>query len=102
VHLDEEAVYEALMAPGDPGLDLLLEAVRSRPSWMARAACRGSTVNFFPDSPRRGLPPDVSAPLAICAGCPVTYECREFAEEHGEAGIWGGTTARQRRARSAA
>jgi WhiB family redox-sensing transcriptional regulator len=102
VRLDELAVYEALMVPGDP-LDRLLEAVRSRPPWMARGACREHPVElFFPAAPARGVAPDEGPALAICAGCPVSYQCREFAEEHGEAGVWGGTTARQRRARSAA
>jgi WhiB family redox-sensing transcriptional regulator len=90
------------MAPGEP-FDRLLEAVRARPAWMARGACRDHPgVNFFPDAPARGIAPDVAPALAVCAGCPVTYQCREFAEEHGETGVWGGTTARQRRARSAA
>jgi hypothetical protein len=65
------------MGAGGPGIDLLLEALRARPAWMASAACRGSTVDFFPAAP------------AVCAGCPVTARCREFAEENGEYGIWG-------------
>ncbi len=89
------------MAPGEP-FDRLLEAVRGRPEWMASAACRGSTVNFFPPAPARGVAPDNAPALAVCAGCPVTARCREFAEENSESGVWGGSTARQRRARSAA
>jgi WhiB family redox-sensing transcriptional regulator len=89
------------MVPGDP-LDRLLDAVRSRPAWMASAACREHPgVNFFPDAPARGIAPDVAPALAVCAGCPVTYQCREFAEENGESGVWGNSTPRQR-ARSAA
>jgi WhiB family redox-sensing transcriptional regulator len=77
------------MGAGDPGIDLLLEALRARTAWMASAACRGSTVDFFPAAPARGVAPDVASALAVCAGCPVTARCREFAEENGEYGIWG-------------
>jgi WhiB family redox-sensing transcriptional regulator len=102
VRLEDLALYAALMEPGDP-FDLLLEAMRSRPPWIARGACRDHPeVDFFPDAPARGIAPDEGPALAICAGCPVTYQCREHAEENGESGLWGGTTARQRRARSAA
>ncbi len=102
VHLDEMPLYEGLMAPGDH-LEGLLAALVDRPAWMARGACRDHPeVDFFPDAPARGIAPDVGLALAVCAGCPVTARCREFAEENGESGVWGGTTARQRRARSAA
>jgi WhiB family redox-sensing transcriptional regulator len=63
-------------------------------SWRQRGACRG-------------LDPDVFYPLsdeeageakAICAACPVREPCLEFALDTREAeGIWGGTTARERR-----
>ncbi|MEW6155605.1 MAG: WhiB family transcriptional regulator [Actinomycetota bacterium] len=63
-------------------------------SWRQRGACRG-------------LDPDIFYPLEdteagpakdICAGCPVSELCLEFAlsTREGE-GIWGGTTARERR-----
>jgi WhiB family redox-sensing transcriptional regulator len=63
-------------------------------SWRQRGACRG-------------LDPDIFYPLsddeageakAICASCPVRELCLEFALETREAdGVWGGTTARERR-----
>jgi WhiB family redox-sensing transcriptional regulator len=97
------AAYAALMVPGHAGIDLLLEASRNRPAWMARGACREHPeVDFFPDAPARGVAPDPGPALAICAACPVVYECREFAEENAEYGIWGASTPRERRARSAA
>ena len=34
---------------------------------------------------------------AICATCPVIVECKDWAIKHGEAGVWGGTTERERR-----
>ncbi|MGI9120634.1 MAG: WhiB family transcriptional regulator [Acidimicrobiales bacterium] len=98
MRIDELHDWQALMRPGDPGLDLLLDAVRGRPPWMARAACRDHPeVDFLPSSPRRGIPADVAPALAICAVCPVTAQCLAAAVEHGESGVWGGTTERQRR-----
>lgn len=49
---------------------------------------------FFPekgDSPR--------IPKALCAGCPLTVACLEYALTHEEGmwGVWGGTTALERR-----
>jgi WhiB family redox-sensing transcriptional regulator len=103
VRLDEQLAWEALLQPGHAAFDLLLEASRNRPAWMDRGACRDHPeVDVFPAAPARGIAPDVGPALAICAGCPVVYECREFAEENAEYGIWGASTPRQRRARSAA
>ncbi|MGI9118782.1 MAG: WhiB family transcriptional regulator [Acidimicrobiales bacterium] len=100
MRIDELHDWQALMRPGDP-LDLLVDFQRVRPPWMARAACRDHPeVDFFPDAPRRGTPPNVAPALAVCKRCPVSYQCLEFAEENGEAGgIWGGLAARQRRAK---
>jgi WhiB family redox-sensing transcriptional regulator len=61
---------------------------------MKVAACRGlGHATFFPE---RGQPLDEAR--AICAGCLVAEECRAFASADGElAGVWGGTSAKQRR-----
>lgn len=71
---------------------LLLE----RPSWMADAACAGADpAAFFPE---RGE--DTGPALALCARCPVVDECRTYAlEQPGRTdhGVWGGTSARERR-----
>lgn len=65
-----------------------------RPVWMQHAACRGEDPNLF--FPRRGG--DWDTPLAICRTCTVTDQCLQWALDHGEkAGIYGGTTERQRR-----
>ncbi|MDP9403226.1 MAG: WhiB family transcriptional regulator [Actinomycetota bacterium] len=70
---------------------------------MAAAACRDRPeVDFFPDSPRRGTPPDVAPALAVCFACPVQAPCRAYALDHGELGVWGGTTDRHRREQRAA
>jgi WhiB family redox-sensing transcriptional regulator len=65
-----------------------------RPTWMQHAACRGEDPNlFFPD--RSG---DWTTPLAICARCPVTTPCLEWAlDNHESAGIYGNTTGKARR-----
>lgn len=34
--------------------------------------------------------------MAVCRACPVRRQCLEFAIEHNEEGIWGGTTRPQR------
>jgi WhiB family redox-sensing transcriptional regulator len=58
-------------------------------SWADHAACRGQPVSlFFP------LPGDTSTrdeAFAVCARCPVTRQCAEFADETGAAdGVWAG------------
>lgn len=66
--------------------------------WRDRARCAGlDTELFFPlsDGAER---PEVEGVLRYCHGCPVRIECLTWALEHGEDGIWGGTTARQREA----
>jgi WhiB family redox-sensing transcriptional regulator len=63
-----------------------------RPPWMSDAACREhSEVRFILD---RGQSADPA--LAVCAGCLVRSECLGYAMEHGEYGVWGGTTDRER------
>jgi WhiB family redox-sensing transcriptional regulator len=93
----DDLVLEALMQPGEPG-DLILGALLDRPSWMDIAACRGSPVDFVPPPPRPGRTSAAEEEaLAVCRLCPVVDECLAFALEHGETGVWGGTTEAQRR-----
>lgn len=65
--------------------------------WRARAACSGFPNEiFFPSSeaPERA----VQKATSVCVICPVTEECLEYAfETNQRAGIWGGTTERQRK-----
>lgn len=107
---DDAAVVEAveagrgvarwLMEPGtvhEPSV--LFEVLRQRPTWMARAACRGQPIELF--FPGRGA--DVRPALELCRQCPVRSECAEYAlgsySEAGVAvsGVWGGTSERRRR-----
>src|SRR5205823_4410487 len=75
-----------------------LTALFDRPAWQANAACRDHPeVSWFPS---RGE--DVRPAQTICAGCAVRAECLEFAlmhepDDRSRVGIWGGTSARQRR-----
>lgn len=65
-----------------------------REAWTARGACRGmETTVFFP-----GLSEATRPAKEICAGCPVTAECLDYALRTGQKfGIWGGTSERERR-----
>jgi WhiB family redox-sensing transcriptional regulator len=75
-----------------------LAALVKRPSWHADAACRGSGTDAFIIG--RGCNAAVNARArAICAGCTVTDQCLSFALADPDAmGVWGGTTAQERRA----
>ncbi len=95
-------LYAGLMQPGEPP-NPLLDVLRSRPPWMASAACRDRPeVDFFPAAPRRGEAPDVGPALAVCATCPVADECRAYAVANAEVGVWGATTDRDRQERRVA
>ncbi len=68
------------------------------PPWLSRAACGDlpeaeADALFFPD---RGQ--TARRARVICGGCPVVKECLEYAVEHDCEGVWGGTTAAERRA----
>ncbi len=77
--------------------------------WRDHAACKGMTedkgYDWFPARGRyittrhgsRASGPTQSL-LDICDGCSVRVDCLEFAIEHNEPGIWGGKSARERRA----
>ena len=66
-----------------------------RPRWMDNAPCKGQSELFFPGAGDNVL---VRKAKAICQACPYNIECLEHALELPEAlaGIWGGTTQRQR------
>jgi WhiB family redox-sensing transcriptional regulator len=63
-------------------------------AWMQDAACRGADPELF--FPVRGE--TTYEAKAVCAGCPVRFECLEYALRHSERfGIWGGLGERERR-----
>jgi WhiB family redox-sensing transcriptional regulator len=64
--------------------------------WMTRAACAGMNPDLFFPVQSNGT--TVSAPKAVCGGCPVRVDCAMHAINEGEEhGIWGGLTERERR-----
>jgi Transcription factor WhiB len=64
-------------------------AVVARPSWHARASCRGQTAVFFPEHG------DATEAQAICADCPVQAPCAQASGT--EDGVWAGLSKRQRK-----
>jgi WhiB family transcriptional regulator, redox-sensing transcriptional regulator len=66
--------------------------------WRARAACSGyPNTLFFPASDDADDAHAEKA-MAVCAVCPVIEDCLEYAlETNQRAGIWGGTSERERK-----
>lgn len=85
------------LAPGQEPADPLTALLAGRPSWHSDAACRGVGTELF--FPARGG--DVRAAKAICETCPVVAECAEAGQDETH-GVWGGTTANERRPARAA
>ncbi len=65
-----------------------------RPEWMSRSACNGLPIGvFFPSHGQTA-----AAARGICSTCTVRPECLDYAStENDTAGVWGGTTERERR-----
>lgn len=73
-------------------MDALAELMTDDRDWLDRALCRGKQRWFF-DPPRES--PSARArreavASAICAACPVTEPCRQWARDNREHGFWGG------------
>lgn len=72
--------------------------------WKNPRACEGmDTSIFYPPEKKdgriyRGTTKVLAPAMRVCAKCPARLECLEFAFNHGEHGVWGGTTYEQRRA----
>lgn len=65
-------------------------------SWVARGACKGRDITIF--FPVRGDNSAVKQAKEICGTCVVKDECLAYAlRTDQEAGIWGGTSGRERR-----
>ncbi|MEV5432405.1 WhiB family transcriptional regulator [Streptomyces sp. NPDC052701] len=66
---------------------------------MREAACIGEDPELFFPLNELETDPQVARARAVCRRCRVLLTCRAWALEQGEdAGIWGATTAVQRRA----
>ena len=79
--------------------------IAQREDWVADANCRGMDPSLF--IPEQGDAVGGRKARAICASCPVMYDCLEFAmRKHGNVdgglsfieGIYGGTNSLDRRA----
>lgn len=61
-------------------------------TWMEKAICKNKTHLFFPklaERPQARQRREAEAKV-FCAQCPVKIECRDYARNSGEYGIWGG------------
>ncbi|MGH8867099.1 MAG: WhiB family transcriptional regulator [Actinomycetes bacterium] len=65
-----------------------------------QACVEEATETFFPLGPAHPGEPSVRRLEAqakrVCAGCPFRRPCLAYALTHSEAGIWGGTTEKER------
>lgn len=67
----------------------------SEQAWRQQGLCWGANVDLW--YPTRDESEGHQAET-VCHGCPVRTECLEYALDNNEdIGIWGGTSARQRR-----
>ena len=66
--------------------------------WREHASCAGyPNALFFPDIDDSDVEQVVRA-KAVCAVCPVTEDCLEYAlETNQRSGIWGGTSEKERK-----
>lgn len=65
--------------------------------WRAQAPCHDQGELFYQENGPQVVKARRAA-LAICHACPYEIECLTYALTHNEDfGIWGGTTARERR-----
>ncbi len=65
---------------------------------MDQAVCRGRTDLFFgrtSERPERRARRERIAAM-LCAQCPVSVECRDFARRNREYGFWGGEDEQER------
>jgi len=63
-------------------------------SWFDQAICRGHTNLFFEpfrETQREKRDREARARV-VCGQCPVQQQCRQYARENEEHGIWGGET----------
>jgi len=78
-----------------------LDSIELPPAtWAKDSACLGADPRLFDSLSRReviecdGSPlklDRVQVALSYCDACPVRIQCREWAEQLGEQGVWGGT-----------
>jgi WhiB family transcriptional regulator, redox-sensing transcriptional regulator len=102
---------------GDPVTGTLIRPVLTRTAsalpepifddwqWQVQAACRGLSTDLFfkaDDEPRSRKRSRETQAKAVCAVCPVTGKCLDWAVRVGEThGVWGGLSAEERGAKAA-
>lgn len=68
-------------------------AVPKEFDWMREAVCASADPEeWFPEKGGTSYKAQ-----RICQTCPVINECLQYALDHNLAGIWGGTSAKERR-----
>jgi WhiB family redox-sensing transcriptional regulator len=72
--------------------------VAENDGWMHDAACKGLTHLFFPAPAERPQARDrrEANARAVCGGCSVSGDCRDFARDNHEYGLWGGESEDER------
>ncbi|MCW0213186.1 MAG: WhiB family transcriptional regulator [Pseudonocardia sp.] len=66
--------------------------------WRTRAACRTENPElFFPVGATGPAPLQEAEAKEVCRGCPVAMPCLEWAMDHENHGVWGGTSEDERR-----
>lgn len=84
--------------PIPPDVQLPVMADEGDTTFMRRGACRTDKAPTWMFFPGRGDNKSVDAAKAVCATCPVTQQCLEYAERTSQrSGIWGGMSERERR-----
>lgn len=82
-------------------LDIALSpAVEQSFEWMSQGSCRGKSELFFApfaERPEARVRREAQA-RSICATCPATEPCRDYARESRELGFWGGESEAERAA----
>lgn len=68
------------------------------PDFMAKGIAPCATMDPEAYFPEKGVGTDKTVAMAkrLCHTCPYQVECLEWALEHREIGVWGGTTERER------
>jgi WhiB family redox-sensing transcriptional regulator len=76
-----------------------LDIARPSSSWMSRGACQREDPELFFTIAASGAAPYLAAAAkAVCRTCAVCAACLSFALQTSQDGVWGGTTAEERRA----
>jgi len=77
-------------------LTFLTALERSRPSFYKYAACKGQGADAY--HPKQGQASVMKEAIKNCFTCPVQKDCHQYAlKEQLEYGVWGGSSADQRR-----